>query len=306
MPRSHGGAAREATISQRLKHAFPEGLAKRLESMGLGLGLATLGIVVALSVVSTLTLLSAARSATHTDQVIESIDVLSGSLSEAISWQRGFSSTGDGEEHDDTSAADACRDAERRVRALTSDNLSQQRRLDDLEPRLAHLLGRLDVAIASQRTGGRRPDQEASVVRETSAAYAAIREWVGELAAEERRGLARGLRGEAIEYLFGTGQHAGRDLLEMPALVLLDSTLPLVSGLEVLRRTREDARTSVLPVVIRTASREDGDEARGYALGVNAYVRKPVGFAEFAEAVKTLGLSWLALNQQAPPRPGAA
>jgi two-component system response regulator len=104
----------------------------------------------------------------------------------------------------------------------------------------------------------------------------------------------------ALDYLFGTGTHAGRDVSALPALVLLDLKLPKVDGLEVLRRIRADQRTKLLPVVVLTASKEDEDVLSSYSLGANAYVRKPVEFAEFAEAAKTLGLFWLLLNEPAP------
>jgi two-component system response regulator len=101
----------------------------------------------------------------------------------------------------------------------------------------------------------------------------------------------------ALQYLFG---QAGPPSL--PALVLLDLKLPKVDGLEVLRQIRGSATTKLLPVVVLTASNEEEDVRRSYALGANAYVRKPVEFAEFAEAAKTLGLFWLSLNQP-PPKP---
>jgi len=105
---------------------------------------------------------------------------------------------------------------------------------------------------------------------------------------------------EALDYLFGTGSHAGRDVSELPQLVLLDLNLPRIGGLEVLRRIREDPRTKLLPVVILTSSKEEDDIVRGYSLGANSYVRKPVDFAQFTDAVKTLGLFWLLLNVEAP------
>ncbi len=107
---------------------------------------------------------------------------------------------------------------------------------------------------------------------------------------------------EALDYLFGTGQHAGRSAEVLPAVVLLDLSLPRIDGHEVLRRLRADERTKLLPVVILTASKEEEDVIRSYALGANAYVRKPVDFGEFASAAQTLGLFWLLMNQ-APPRP---
>jgi two-component system response regulator len=105
---------------------------------------------------------------------------------------------------------------------------------------------------------------------------------------------------EAIDYLFGTGKHAGRDTSQVPELVLLDLKLPKVDGLEVLRRIRADARTRLLPVVILTSSREQVDLANGYSLGCNSYVRKPVDFDEFVAAVHQLKLYWLLLNERPP------
>jgi CheY-like chemotaxis protein len=102
---------------------------------------------------------------------------------------------------------------------------------------------------------------------------------------------------DALEYLFGVGKHAGRDTSVTPSVVLLDLKLPRIDGLEVLRRMREDPRTRSIPVVVLTASREEEDVARAYALGANAYVRKPVDFTEFAEAAKAVGLFWLLLNE---------
>ncbi len=102
---------------------------------------------------------------------------------------------------------------------------------------------------------------------------------------------------EALDYLFGTGAHAGRDESQMPRLVLLDLKLPKVSGLEVLSRIREDERTRRLPVVILTSSAEEQDIVASYDRGANSYVRKPVVFGEFAEAVRQLGLYWLLLNE---------
>ena len=105
---------------------------------------------------------------------------------------------------------------------------------------------------------------------------------------------------EAMDYLFATGPYSGRDPEELPEVVLLDLKLPKIDGLEVLRRMRAHEHTRLLPVVILTSSKEEQDMASGYALGANSYVRKPVDFIEFTEAVKTLGLYWLVLNQ-APP-----
>jgi CheY-like chemotaxis protein len=105
---------------------------------------------------------------------------------------------------------------------------------------------------------------------------------------------------EALDYLFASGAYASRDLRIMPQVVLLDLKLPKVDGLEVLRRIRADERTRLLPVVILTSSNEESDRIEGYGLGANSYVRKPVNFNEFAEAVKQLGLYWLLLNVPAP------
>jgi two-component system response regulator len=108
----------------------------------------------------------------------------------------------------------------------------------------------------------------------------------------------------ALDYLFATGSHAVRNASVLPAIVLLDLKLPKIDGLEVLRRIRADERTKFQPVVILTASKEEEDVSRGYSLGANAYMRKPVEFAAFAEAAKTLGLFWLLLNES-PPAPEA-
>ena len=105
---------------------------------------------------------------------------------------------------------------------------------------------------------------------------------------------------EALDYLWGAGVHAGRDVSDLPAVILLDLKLPGVSGLEVLRQIRADARTRRVPVVILTTSKEEQDVAAGYDLGVNSYVRKPVDFNQFAAAVEQLGLYWLVLNERPP------
>jgi two-component system response regulator len=105
---------------------------------------------------------------------------------------------------------------------------------------------------------------------------------------------------EALDYLFATGRYGGRDKNVLPTVVLLDLKLPKIDGLEVLKRIRSAEHTRCLPVVILTTSREHEDIARGYSFGANAYVRKPVDFAEFAEAAKTLGLFWLLLNEPPP------
>ena len=106
---------------------------------------------------------------------------------------------------------------------------------------------------------------------------------------------------EALDFIFCTGPYADRDPRDQPQVVLLDLKLPKVDGLEVLRRIRIDNRTQRLPVVILTSSNEEQDLITGYNLGVNSYVRKPVDFNEFIEAVRQLGLYWLVLNE-APPR----
>jgi two-component system response regulator len=105
---------------------------------------------------------------------------------------------------------------------------------------------------------------------------------------------------EALDYFFGTAS-AERESKEAVALVLLDLKLPKVDGLEVLRRMRGDPSTKLLPVVILTSSKEEQDLANGYALGANSYIRKPVDFDSFIEAVRQLGLYWLVLNEP-PPR----
>ena len=107
---------------------------------------------------------------------------------------------------------------------------------------------------------------------------------------------------EALDYLSGTGMYEGRDTRLVPQVILLDLKLPKIDGFEVLRRMRADDRTKLLPVVILTSSNEEQDRAQGYGLGANSYVRKPVEFGSFIEAVKQLGLYWLILNQAAPSR----
>jgi two-component system, response regulator len=108
---------------------------------------------------------------------------------------------------------------------------------------------------------------------------------------------------EALDYLFGTGAYAGRDMSVMPTVTLLDIKLPKIDGLEVLRRMRGDGRTKLLPVVILTSSKEEQDLIDGYKLGASSYIRKPVDFSQFIEAVRELGLYWLVLNET-PPRTG--
>jgi two-component system response regulator len=105
---------------------------------------------------------------------------------------------------------------------------------------------------------------------------------------------------EALDYLFGTGVYEGRDLTVMPQVILLDLKLPKVDGLEVLRRMRAFEATRLLPVVILTSSNEEQDRIAGYGLGANSYIRKPIDFNQFIDAVRQLGLYWLLLNE-APP-----
>jgi two-component system, response regulator len=105
---------------------------------------------------------------------------------------------------------------------------------------------------------------------------------------------------EALDYLFATGTHAGRDPSVMPQVVLLDLKLPRIDGLEVLKRMRANERTHLVPVVILTSSNEERDRIAGYKLGANSYVRKPVDFSQFVDSVRQLGLYWLILNVPAP------
>jgi two-component system, response regulator len=107
---------------------------------------------------------------------------------------------------------------------------------------------------------------------------------------------------EALEYLFATGKYSDRDASVIPQVVLLDLKLPKVDGLEVLRQLRSDPRTKLAPVVILTSSNEEQDRLSGYGLGANSYVRKPVDFNKFIEAVRQLGLYWLVFNESPPVR----
>jgi CheY-like chemotaxis protein len=105
---------------------------------------------------------------------------------------------------------------------------------------------------------------------------------------------------QALDYLFRRGEFADRDPQEFPAVVLLDLNLPKVNGLEVLHQIRSEKSTRFLPVVILTSSKEEQDLANGYKEGANSYIRKPVDFLQFTEAVRQLGLYWLLLNESPP------
>jgi two-component system, response regulator len=107
---------------------------------------------------------------------------------------------------------------------------------------------------------------------------------------------------EALEFLFGTGRYAERDVSVSPLLVLLDLKLPKVNGLEVLRRIREDARTRSIPVVVFTSSTEEQDIQDSYRLGANSYIRKPVDYGQFCEDIKQVMHYWLCVNQLPPRR----
>ena len=105
---------------------------------------------------------------------------------------------------------------------------------------------------------------------------------------------------EALDYLFGTGMYEGRDTSVMPIVTLLDLKLPRIDGLEVLKRVRENERTKLIPIVILTSSKEENDLINGYRLGANSYIRKPVDFNQFSEAIRELGLYWILLNESPP------
>lgn len=105
---------------------------------------------------------------------------------------------------------------------------------------------------------------------------------------------------EALQYLWAAGKYSGRDMSEMPAVILLDLKLPKIDGHEVLKRIRADARTRRVPVVVLTSSKEEQDIAASYDLGVNSFIRKPVDFEHFSECVKHLGLYWLIINEPPP------
>ncbi|MGB2609536.1 MAG: response regulator [Isosphaeraceae bacterium] len=105
---------------------------------------------------------------------------------------------------------------------------------------------------------------------------------------------------EALDYLFGKGEFIGRDVLDVPLLILLDLKLPKVSGVEILRRIKNDPRTRTIPVVVLTSSREEQDIAETYGLGVNSYIVKPVNFDQFVKIAEQVGLYWLLINQPPP------
>jgi two-component system, response regulator len=107
---------------------------------------------------------------------------------------------------------------------------------------------------------------------------------------------------EALDFLFGTGDYAGRDLSQRPRVILLDLQLPKIGGLDVLRRLRADERTQLIPVVVLTSSDEESDIVGSYHAGANSYVRKPVDFDRFVEAAHELGVYWLGLNEALPLR----
>jgi CheY-like chemotaxis protein len=132
------------------------------------------------------------------------------------------------------------------------------------------------------------PDDEALAIR------ALKRHHVGNEIIVARDGV------EALEYLFCTGKYLDRDMANKPSVILLDLKLPRVDGLEVLRRVRADPRTQFLPVVVLTTSSEEGDILDSYSLGCNSYIRKPVDFLQFSEAIRQLGMYWLLMNESPP------
>ena len=105
---------------------------------------------------------------------------------------------------------------------------------------------------------------------------------------------------EALDYLFGTGIYAGRDTSVMPVVTLLDLKLPKIDGFEVLKRVRSNERTKLIPIVILTSSKEECDLINGYSLGANSYIRKPVDYEQFTEAIRELGLYWILINEPPP------
>jgi CheY-like chemotaxis protein len=132
------------------------------------------------------------------------------------------------------------------------------------------------------------PDDEALAIR------ALKRHHVGNEIIVARDGV------EALDYLFCTGKYADRDIANKPSVILLDLKLPRIDGLEVLRRVRADPRTQFLPVVVLTTSSEEGDILDSYSLGCNSYIRKPVDFLQFSEAIRQLGMYWLLMNESPP------
>lgn len=132
------------------------------------------------------------------------------------------------------------------------------------------------------------PDDEALAIR------ALKRHHIGNEIVVARDGV------EALDYLFGTGLYADRDTSLKPTVVLLDLKLPRVDGLEVLRRLRDDERTKLLPIVVLTTSSEEQDLLNSYSLGCNSYIRKPVDFVQFSEAIRQLGMYWLLMNEPPP------
>jgi CheY-like chemotaxis protein len=132
------------------------------------------------------------------------------------------------------------------------------------------------------------PDDEALAIR------ALTRHHIGNKIVVARDGV------EALDYLFGVGMYAGRDITIKPSVVLLDLKLPRVDGLEVLRRLRENDSTKLLPIVVLTTSSEEQDLLDSYSLGCNSYIRKPVDFLQFSEAIRQLGMYWLLMNEPPP------
>lgn len=105
---------------------------------------------------------------------------------------------------------------------------------------------------------------------------------------------------EALDYMFGTGAYEGRDISEMPSMILLDLNLPVIDGIEVLRSLRADERTRRQLIIVLSSSKEEKDLISCYDLGVNSYIRKPVDFIQFVSAIKYLGLYWLDINESPP------
>jgi CheY-like chemotaxis protein len=132
------------------------------------------------------------------------------------------------------------------------------------------------------------PDDEALAIR------ALKRHHIGNEIVVARDGV------EALDYLFGKGSYTGRDVSVKPTVILLDLKLPRIDGLEVLRRIRESESTRLLPVVVLTTSNEERDLLDSYSLGCNSYIRKPVDFLQFSEAIRQLGMYWLLMNEPPP------